>query len=87
MVKNHITVYEPQWPAPDISLDPSRPMQQSPAGRLVRHLLKSPDAKVAIDGRYRRSPGDRIDYPPGILSYLVRDSDLCPDCARAASAG
>jgi hypothetical protein len=75
-----ITLY--QRPVVDISFDPANPMPPA-VPRAVRHLLDSPDAEVAIDGRYRRSPVDIVDWPAD--SYLDPGSDACEACLRAAS--
>lgn len=70
-------------PIVDISLDPANPMPPV-RPRPVRHLLDRPEAEVAIDGIYRKAPGDIVDWPAG--SYLDPGSDTCEDCVRAAAA-
>jgi hypothetical protein len=66
----------------DISLDPANPTPPR-RPRPVRHLLESPDAEIAIDGTYRKAPGDIVDWPAG--SYLDPGSEICEDCERAAA--
>ena len=75
-----VAVY--QRPVVDFSLDPDHPMLHVQP-RPVRHLLDDPDATVAIDGSYLKTPIDILDWPPG--SYLDPGSDACQDCIRAAA--
>ena len=53
-------------PDKDISLDPANPA--SLRARTVRHLLEDQDAEIAIDGTYRKAPGDIVAWPES--SYL-----------------
>jgi hypothetical protein len=68
-------------PDKDISLDPANPT--SLRARPVRHLLEDQDAEIAIDGTYRKAPGDIVDWPEG--SYLDPGSEICAECERAAA--
>ena len=69
-------------PVVDISLDPANPIPPL-RPRPVRHLLDRIDAEMAIDGSYRKAPGDIVDWAAG--SYLGSGSDICEDCVRAAA--
>lgn len=69
-------------PVADISLDPANPMPPLQP-RPVRHLLENPDSEMAIDGTYRKAPGDIVDWPEG--SYLDPGSEICAGCERAAA--
>jgi len=69
-------------PVVDVSLDPANPTQPLRL-RSVRHLLENPDGEIAIDGTYRKAPGDIVDWPAG--SYLDPGSEICEDCERAAA--
>jgi hypothetical protein len=66
----------------DISISPDQPMPRLQP-RPVRHLLETKDSEVALDGRYRKSPGDVVDWPPN--SYLDPGSQICADCEKAAA--
>lgn len=69
-------------PVVDVSLDPANPMPPL-RPRPARHLLDKPDADMAIDGKYRKAPGDMVDWAAG--SYLDPGSEICRDCERVAA--
>ena len=69
------------YPDKDVSIDLTDPTFVR--ARPVRHLLEQPDAETAIDGRYRKAPGDVVDWPVG--SHLDPGSQICRDCERVAA--
>jgi hypothetical protein len=75
-------IYLYERAVPDISI--SRNLSMPPVRpQPVRHLLETRDSEVALDGHYRKSPGDIVDSGG---KYIDPGSVVCADCVRAAEA-